>query len=348
MIIYLITNTVNGKKYVGQHCGDSTKRWKEHLSSALKLENPLPLYRAMRKYGTEQFSYGVLEQIPLSKGPEYLNDREKELIKEYKSHISQNGYNVTWGGQGIITYYCSAEKTKKLSDSLDKTDYGQYDPFTGELIKVWTKMKDISLHFNISSSQVSNASKWHYGEGKGNKTAGGFMWLSLKNNEEFPSYITPLGSENTKGYASVRKRKEVTDNSEYEIAQYTLSGVLSNVWPNNISQISIKTGISSQSISSAIKGTTRVTGGYQWRKFLKDKSPDNIESEIVKSDVKLSKRQLTSTPIVKYLENKEVFTYGSIIDAILENNIKPMDILFSIENGKEDPNGFIWKWKYQS
>ena len=35
MIIYLITNTVNGKKYVGQHCGDSTKRWKEHLSSAL-------------------------------------------------------------------------------------------------------------------------------------------------------------------------------------------------------------------------------------------------------------------------------------------------------------------------
>ena len=112
--------------------------------------------------------------------------------------------------------------------------------------------------------------------------------------------------------------------------------------------ISIKTGISSSSISSAIKGTTRVTGGYQWRKFLKDKSPDNIESEIVKSDVKLSKRQLTSTPIVKYLENKEVFTYGSIIDAILENNIKPMDILFSIENGKEDPNGFIWKWKYQS
>ena len=174
------------------------------------------------------------------------------------------------------------------------------------------------------------------------------MWLSLKNNEEFPSYITPLGSENTKGYASVRKRKEVTDDGEYEIAQYTLSGVLSNVWPNNISQISIKTGISSSSISSAIKGTTRVTGGYQWRKFLKDKSPDNIESEIVKSDVKLSKRQLTSTPIVKYLENKEVFTYGSILDAILENNIKPMDILFSIENGKEDPNGFIWKWKYQS
>ena len=139
MIIYLITNKVNGKKYVGQHCGSGDSRWKQHLAASLKLENPLPLYRAMRKYGTNNFSYEVLEEIPLSSGPKYLNEREIHWIKQMNSFISENGYNVTRGGQGVVSFYCSSQRSKKLSDSIDKFNYGQYDPFTGQLIKYGKK-----------------------------------------------------------------------------------------------------------------------------------------------------------------------------------------------------------------
>jgi group I intron endonuclease len=76
MIIYLITNTVNGKKYVGQHCGTTDSRWKQHLAAALKLEDPKPLYSAFRKYGVDNFTYEVLETLPKDANEELLDERE--------------------------------------------------------------------------------------------------------------------------------------------------------------------------------------------------------------------------------------------------------------------------------
>ena len=61
--IYKITNTINGKVYIGQS-QNIAERWRAHRSRAFsedgKNERNL-LYRAIRKYGLEIFEFSVIE-----------------------------------------------------------------------------------------------------------------------------------------------------------------------------------------------------------------------------------------------------------------------------------------------
>lgn len=351
MIIYLITNKVNGKKYVGQHCGDKDARWKQHLSQALKIENPLPLYRAMRKYGPSNFSYRVLESIPLEQGQNYLDEREKYWINHHKSLVTDNGYNLTEGGQGVVSFFCKAEVSKKISAKNDKKDYGQYDPFTGELIKVWDKASDAEAALNVRSSHMRNSSDWHFGKGKYAKTTGGFMWLVLDNGSEFPSKLTPLESKSKsygKDISLNPTQRDQKSGEEFEISQYFLSGLLVKTWPNNQNYISKSTGISKSSVKRAIDGESRYAGGYQWKVFKKGTSPDKLSIVIKPSKITLSIRQIQTIPIVQFLEGKRIFTYGSVLEAIVDTDSKITDILRSLETQNEDSNGFVWKWKYDT
>lgn len=92
--IYKIQNLINGKSYIGQS-KNIKRRWKDHCCSA---NNPTdhnynnPLYRSIRKYGIENFSFEVIEECLVSE----LNDKERFYIQKYDSFF--NGYNLTLGG----------------------------------------------------------------------------------------------------------------------------------------------------------------------------------------------------------------------------------------------------------
>ena len=50
--IYLITNLLNNKKYIGKTTQSIEERWQEHIyDSKRKKCETRPLYRAIRKYG---------------------------------------------------------------------------------------------------------------------------------------------------------------------------------------------------------------------------------------------------------------------------------------------------------
>ena len=55
MFIYLATNRVNGKPYVGKTEKTLETRWKWHLNSARK-GGPNLIHRALRTYGDDAFS----------------------------------------------------------------------------------------------------------------------------------------------------------------------------------------------------------------------------------------------------------------------------------------------------
>ena len=59
--LYLITNTVNNKKYVGKTYQEVETRFKQHVSDSIRERNKnRPLYRAMRKYGVENFTVELI------------------------------------------------------------------------------------------------------------------------------------------------------------------------------------------------------------------------------------------------------------------------------------------------
>lgn len=94
--IYLITNDINNKKYIGKTEYDIQKRFQEHCRDSQRREyENRPLYKAMNKYGIEHFHVQELEYIPYNQD---ASQREIYWINYYNSYI--DGYNATLGGDG--------------------------------------------------------------------------------------------------------------------------------------------------------------------------------------------------------------------------------------------------------
>lgn len=91
--IYKITNTLNGKCYIGQAV-NIKNRWGDHIKMGLGADTPSrnKIYPAMMKDGVENFTFEVLEECSGNQ----LNEREKFYIEFYDS--VNYGYNVTRGG----------------------------------------------------------------------------------------------------------------------------------------------------------------------------------------------------------------------------------------------------------
>ena len=95
--IYTITNTVNGKQYIGQ-TNNPYKRWKKHLSVA-RLQNykfNSYLYPAMKKYGIINFKFEVIDICSINE----VNEKEIYWIKQLNTY-APNGYNLSYGGMAL-------------------------------------------------------------------------------------------------------------------------------------------------------------------------------------------------------------------------------------------------------
>ena len=95
--IYKITNLQNNKSYIGKS-KNIEERWKEHVYEA-KIGSSRILCKSLRKYGIENFSFEIIEEIPIEKYNNISSEREKYWI-QYFSTYGDQGYNMTKGGDG--------------------------------------------------------------------------------------------------------------------------------------------------------------------------------------------------------------------------------------------------------
>lgn len=90
--IYITTNLINGKKYIGQKKIDNSSRWKSYLGSGSYFMN------SVKKYGEENFSREI---IAIAYSLDELNDLETKFIYYHDAVISDDYYNRMEGGKVI-------------------------------------------------------------------------------------------------------------------------------------------------------------------------------------------------------------------------------------------------------
>jgi group I intron endonuclease len=157
--IYLITNEINNKKYIGQ----STKinSFSSYRGSGTALR------RAYKKYGINSF-YKTIISFAFSK--EELNQQEISYIKELNT-LQPNGYNIREGGNLAGIYYKGqnnpASKTKMGSERIalktEKVIKSLKESYKNGKVVVWNKGKNVNncdiIKSNIEKAHTPEANK---------------------------------------------------------------------------------------------------------------------------------------------------------------------------------------------
>ena len=137
--IYKVTNLVDGKIYIGQS-KNIGQRWTKHRCSPFNTNSEqydTPFYRAIRKYGIDNFQFEVIEQCSI----DLLDEREIYWINFYDSTNLNKGYNLTSGGQKAIT-------TSKLT-------YEDVESIINLLANSALSQEEIGQMFNVSQRIIS-------------------------------------------------------------------------------------------------------------------------------------------------------------------------------------------------
>ena len=224
--VYIHTNSVNGKKYVGMTSMTPERRWGKDGSGYFKLKNGKycqPAFvNAIEKYGWDSFTHEV---IAIKLTFEEASSLEIQKIKEFNSDSPKYGYNIEKGGRyskvqestlekmkkSKIGKKHSEETKKKISQSnMGKTHTQQTKEFLSE---VHSKIKHLPIQninpnyqYNevpckcvetgISYHSIATAAK-SVGSYNSNilkclsgerQRAGGYHWIKITN-EEYENYI---------------------------------------------------------------------------------------------------------------------------------------------------------------
>lgn len=105
--IYIITNNINKKVYIGQTVGSLKKRFLKHCND----KTNTAIHKAIVKYGRENFE--ILE-LDTADNRKELDEKEMYYIKTMKSQ-SPHGYNIAIGGGGISGHKFTKESRERLS-----------------------------------------------------------------------------------------------------------------------------------------------------------------------------------------------------------------------------------------
>ena len=113
MIIYLVTNLINNKKYVGM----------DSLNCPYYLGSGIYIKKAIKKYGRENFKKEILQ---VCETKEELLEFEKYWINFFDAVSDKNFYNIREGGQGgDIRYLLDDDKIEQWKKNISNGQKGK-------------------------------------------------------------------------------------------------------------------------------------------------------------------------------------------------------------------------------
>lgn len=265
--------------YIGKTTQGTHRRWIHHVAEARKDHKEggwsAYLHRAIIKYGRENFSIEVIEEVPLDQ----MNEREIYWIEFYHSNDKSIGYNLTYGGEGTVRvnyqqvydYWDEGKSSFEISKIMGHgratigSILSQYENYSQKEERLrrgrniskakGTPVSQYDVQGNFIATYESSMAAERAGVGvgrgaikrccdKGNTIAGGYQWRY--------AFDPPPGpfTDFAKG-----KRKP--------IIQKDMNGNIVAVY-SSLTEAKEATGIDTSSICSCCRGDYHTAGGYKW------------------------------------------------------------------------------------
>lgn len=134
--VYITTNLVNGKRYIGQRKFDDHGKWKHYMGSGTQIIN------AIKKYGKDNFARDI---VYIAYTDEELSIAEQNIIAALNAGSSKDYYNISDG-------YWTHPFNNKTSEELDEirkkmsTSHSKYmNSRTPEQVKRTAEASSLSL-----------------------------------------------------------------------------------------------------------------------------------------------------------------------------------------------------------
>lgn len=232
--VYLITNLVNGKKYVGYTGQGLRIRWNMHSSLADRGAQR-SLYFAMRKHGKESFVPTILRE-GLSKEEACL---EEKLAVQVLNLTDRNfGYNMTGGGEG-------GEPTEEIVNKICEGRGMEKDPLCGNrYFEISLPVEKLIEEYRGGKSSVDLAKQYSCSQGavlRRLRAAGITIRTSSENTKIFgerngygfqknlPQNLGSKRSEETKKRMRDSNKRRRQDVSDDDVVDFYKEG-FSTVW----------------------------------------------------------------------------------------------------------------------
>jgi len=148
-IVYMHTNKITCKSYVGVTCKTINARWLQHCRNTKRRQKGL-LQRAIIKYGN---SDDIWEHRTLEENIKDSVAEEREIYWIEKFDTFNNGYNLTKGGKVFRGY------NPPKGDSHWCTDISKYYFFHNEKGYFFGTVRDIAKEYNLKISSVHSLVK---------------------------------------------------------------------------------------------------------------------------------------------------------------------------------------------
>lgn len=261
--IYLWTNTINSKVYVGQ-----TQNFYERIRQYIRGNDKNRLIgKAFAKYGMGNFELEILEKnIPLDK----LDEREQFWMDFYQSYNNKIGYNVCKEA-GTTRGFHHSEESKRLMSEHHKEYYalhpesvlrGKDNPLYGT--KMSEERKEALRQRNIGN-QYAKGAKWRMSETTKLKISkamkGKQNCLGRKLSQETKDKIAAANRNRVYSEETIKKMSD----SQKGKCMVRVICVETNIVYDGIVLASQDTGVPYSGISHCCRGCQKTAGGYHWK-----------------------------------------------------------------------------------
>jgi group I intron endonuclease len=239
--IYLITNTVNNKQYIGQTiCKDINSRWNQHKRKDAKTIGSY-LLSAYIKYGIEKFKFKVICIC----FDEDCNRFEKEYITKYNT-LAPNGYNLTPGGRN--TYSNGKKKTKSKLTEETKA-------------KISTSLRNVYLQNPHLKEMKKGENNHNYGKQMNDTQKEKIRSSMIEKYKEKSIAGKPKLSENAREALEKGRGHYIKP-----VGKFDLQGTLIEKY-KSVSEAANKNNISRQHIGKVCNGNPKykTAGGFIWK-----------------------------------------------------------------------------------